>query len=78
MSDPLSIENQVVDQAGCIEVIAALARHYDNSKAEWQNQTIPQYLDGMAAWIRDADLGRVESSAWGFLADALRAARVYE
>jgi len=38
----------------------------------------PGVLEAMAGWIADAGLTEKDAPAWGLLADALRAARVYE
>ncbi|MGE0820196.1 MAG: hypothetical protein AB7O74_16180 [Candidatus Nanopelagicales bacterium] len=50
----------------------------------WENATVPQYLEAMAGWLADSDGyyeqagGDAPSDGWVVMADALRAAAVYE
>lgn len=52
--------------------------------ADWENVTVPRYLGALAAWLEDADgyyANRgvpVPWNGWEVLADAVRAAAVYE
>jgi hypothetical protein len=78
MTNPLSSEAPVTDRTGCLRVIRALAEDFGSDGVGWENATIPAYLAAMAAWIEDADLAGKDAPAWRLLADALRAARVYE
>ncbi|MFI9818689.1 DUF7660 family protein [Saccharothrix variisporea] len=56
----------------------------DGPPATWQNHSLPHYLEALAAWLHDSDgyyanLGvPVPRNGWEVIADALRAAAVYE
>ena len=78
MSDLLGTGYQVHDRDGCRAVIDALARNFENHPDEWENPTIPAYLDAMSAWLADSNQSAVGVDSWSTLADALQAGRVYE
>jgi hypothetical protein len=78
VSDILGTGFQVHDRGRCLTVIDALARDFEGHGDEWENSTIPTYLDAIRAWLADSDLSAVGPEAWSSLADALRAGRVYE
>jgi hypothetical protein len=44
--------------------------------AEWENDTLPRFLDAMAAWVRDSPT--LENASWTYFANALGAATIYE
>lgn len=56
----------------------------DGPPANWENRSLPDYLAALAAWLADsegyhADRGvPVPADGWQVVADALRAAAVYE
>jgi hypothetical protein len=78
VSDILGTGFQASDREGCLSVIDALARDFESHGDEWENSTIPTYLDAIRAWLADSDLSVVGPDAWSTLANALRAGRVYE
>lgn len=61
-----------------------LADWSDGVPANWDNQTVPEYLEAFAAWLADADgyyasmKRAMPMNGWRVVADAMRAARVYE
>ena len=65
-----------------LEELAAEAR--SGRTGEWQNDTLPAYLEALAAWLRVyeqayVNTGRpVPSDAWEVVAAAARAAIIYE
>jgi hypothetical protein len=56
----------------------------DGAPANWHNRTLPDYLDGLAGWLRDCDgyyanRGlRLPWDGWQVVTDAMRAATTYE
>ncbi len=56
----------------------------DGTPAYWENQSLPGYLAAFAAWLEDADGYYAQRkrptprNGWLVVADALRAATVYE
>lgn len=68
-----------------IRVLADLSRELESGRsAGWENDTLASYLEAMAGWLEDCDgfyanQGRpLPTNPWEILADALRAARIYE
>jgi hypothetical protein len=71
---------------------ADLAAFIDKMRSElsedgnaWENNTLPKYLEAMAAWVRDMDgfysnAGELVPNKpdWNTIADILEAAKVYE
>ena len=74
--------------AGRAETVALLRRLLaewsEGTPADWENVTVPQWLDALAAWLDDCDglypnLGQpVPSDPWQIVRDAVQAARIYE
>lgn len=68
-----------------ITLITSLALQARNNPQELENNTLPLYLEAMAAWIEDMD-GYYKNSGkevpdnlnWSIFADILSAAAVYE
>lgn len=75
--DRMSRVSPVRDRSGCLTVVEALARHFDDHPDEWENPTLSSYLDAIAAWIRDARLDDLDERSWGAVADVLRVGRIY-
>ena len=56
----------------------------DGPPADWENVTVPDYLDAFASWLEDcdgyyADRGvAVPGNGWEVVAAAVRAAAIYE
>lgn len=65
-------------------VRALLADWSEGQPANWDNHTLPEYLESLAGWLEDcagyyASRGvPVPWNGWEVVADALRAATVYE
>lgn len=78
----------IVSAEGKPEVIAALRQLVSEWRAGppdgWENLTIPEYLEAMAAWLEVCEhayinTGRsVPVDGWTVFAQAVRAAAVYE
>jgi hypothetical protein len=56
---------------------------HDAQVPDWENATLPAYLEALAAWLRDSDgfyanQGREVPDGWHVMADALQAATIYE
>jgi hypothetical protein len=70
------------------EVVAVVRRLLtdwaDGPPANWENRTVPDYLQALASWLDDCDgyysnRGRsMPWNGWTVLEDALQAAKVYE
>ncbi len=67
-------------------VAAALERvlHEVESGATWENDTLPRYLEALAAWLRACpgyykNQGRgLPENPWEVILDAIEAAKIYE
>ena len=82
--DPLA-QNFPVDSArDLVAVITRLRSDLTEHADEWENSTLERFLDAMAAWLSafpQSYINTGESTPdpdWRFVADLLRAARVYE
>lgn len=84
----MSLSNQV-DSVSSKEQLAdfidALRTDLRTNEADWENPTLEQYLEAMAAWIRVMDRAYrntsrefPESPSWNLIADILFAAKIYE
>lgn len=65
--------------------VQELAHNLRTQPQEWENVTLPEYLEAMAAWIEDADgyysnAGKSvpQQPSWQNLAEILLAAKHYE
>ena len=72
---------QVESKDELIALLESMAR--DARVSTWENETLPEYLEALAAWLNDADgyyQGRraTDVASWRVFGDALQAARVYE
>jgi hypothetical protein len=72
---------------GGLDRLAGVVRALADEATEgsrWENDSLPRYLDALAAWLADADgyyvnNGRVPpSNSWDIMEDAVRAAAVYK
>lgn len=68
-----------------LEFLALLQEDFRKHGSQWENGTLPTYLEAMQAWTEDMDgyylnTGQPipENVPWQVFADILRAARVYE
>lgn len=84
----MNVSNQV-DSVSSKEELAdfidALRADLRTDEAEWENPTLEQYLEAMAAWIRVMDRAYENTSrnfpekpSWKLFADILFAAKIYE
>jgi hypothetical protein len=78
-------DDQVVDRQGLVALIQDVTKELeDPGHAPWENDSVAQYLEALAAWLEDCDgyyenLGRqAPNNPWTLLAVAIRAARNYE
>jgi hypothetical protein len=64
-----------------ISVLKALRKDLEDNPDNWENKTLPDFLEALEAWIEDCE-GFYESdnveASWGLIADALQAAKIYE
>lgn len=45
----------VKDRKMFIEFLNLLAKDFEEKPQEWENATVPQYLQSIAGWIEDSD-----------------------
>ncbi len=75
--------NSISCKEDFIEYIEFLARDYTNNKDEWENKTIPDYLEQMASWIEDFAESPANDIVWEkidfkILARLLYVGKIYE
>ena len=68
-----------------VEFVRKLREDHDSNPSEWENLSLPDFLDALANWTEDMDgfyanTGRrfPTDVNWQFLVDLLMAARIYE
>ena len=83
-ADPLAADYSVQSVGDLIVVITRLRSDLAENPDGWENPTLDRFLEAMAAWLSAfpqsyVNCGQdVPKPDWRFVADVLRAARVYE
>lgn len=78
--------NRVFTRHDLAEFVQRMASASDSPEAEeWENGTLPRFLDGLAAWIgsmdgyfRNQGLESPDQPSWRLVGDMLVAATLYE
>ena len=85
MSQILELAANVQSRATFVEFVRELRKDLDSNPSDWENVTLPDFLDAVANWTEDMDgyyanTGRKPPTDvnWPFLVDVLMASRVYE
>jgi hypothetical protein len=82
--DPLSSAYPVESANDLIAVVTHLWMNLRAHPEDWENPTLESFLQAMAAWLASFPQVYVNNEwpipqpDWRFVADALRAARIYE
>ena len=82
--DPLLSGYEVNDVADLIVVITRLRTHLVAHPEEWENPTLDEFLAAIAAWLSAFPQSYLNNGMpvpvpdWHFVADVLRAGRIYE
>lgn len=82
--DPLAFDYPVESAQDLIVVVTRLWTDFQARPEEWENPTLDGFLQAMAAWLSTFPQVYVNNKQpipdpdWKFLADCLRAARIYE
>ena len=69
---------QVKDRESFLSFIKDLAWDSANNKDEWQNCTIADYLESIAAWIEDSDNEELTNLDFKEVAKLFYAGKIYE
>ena len=80
-----SMLTQVKSRSDLVNFIGALRTDLDNNSGDWENSTLPRFLEALAAWVesmegyyRNQGLEFSEEQPWALFATMLLAARTYE
>jgi hypothetical protein len=80
----MSEDGPTTKRRDLVNLVRRMVRELDEGKAEWDNTTLPMFLEALAGWIEDSP-GYYQNRGeeypdvdWRFLADCLRAAQIYE
>ena len=82
--DPLAFEYEVNDMRDLIAVITHLRTHLAAHPDEWENLTLDDFLGAIASWLAVFPQSYINNGQptpepdWRFVADVLRAGRIYE
>lgn len=78
-------EIEVTTKTDLVRFLHQLSDDFKSNQATWENASIDDYLDAMAAWVEDMDgyylnVGKQvpEEINWSVIADIIIAARDYE
>jgi hypothetical protein len=71
-----ALVDAVVDQATSFAFLEALVADAETNLDEWENITIPHFLESALAWARDSHLS--PTPTWRAFADILYAGQGYE
>lgn len=75
---------QVASQADFIAFLEELRGSLETSPQAWENRTLPDFLEGLEAWVRDSSEyfkrhgEPPPQGEWRLVARALAAAAIYE
>jgi hypothetical protein len=61
-----------------INTIHDLVRELQENEPSWENPTLPQYLEAMAAWLEGYGNKHNPTPSWEFIIQLLSAAKIYE
>jgi hypothetical protein len=83
-----SLNDQVVaikTRSELVALLHELLHNLQTTPGEWENRSLEDYLEALAAWVEDCDgyyANRGEKvpqdPSWRFLGEALLAAKIYE
>ena len=80
-----SILTQVKSRSDLVRFVEALRIDHENNPGDWENATLPRFLEALAAWVesmegyyRNQGLEFSEEQPWALFASMLLAARTYE
>ena len=72
----------VKDRNKFIEFLNLLAKDFEEKPQEWENATVPQYLQSIACWIEDSDdrngIGELDKLDYQELAKIFYVGKIYE
>ncbi|WP_326580983.1 DUF2550 domain-containing protein [Streptomyces sp. NBC_00481] len=86
MPMPLTSNQSVPDHEAFTQFLAQLAEECRQHGEEWENATLPRFLEALTAWVESGPgwYGRHQGEPlpaegnWTYFAHALRAATMYE
>lgn len=61
-----------------IAKLRELATDLEDHPDEWENPTLPRYLEAMTAWLQSVRARGFEEPSWRLILTAFEAARIYE
>jgi hypothetical protein len=75
--NPLDVRN-VIDKETFFRFVAALRDDFDSHADQWQNGSVPSYLDAIGAWSKSWKKLEKSPNPWRHAAMVLWAGRIYE
>ena len=74
--DIYDMATSISNKADFVEFLRMLKHDFLQNPAEWQNNTLPSFLEGIYGYC--TDMQDVDAIDWKVVADILLAATVYE
>jgi hypothetical protein len=82
--DPFDRIDLVESREDLVTFVRELLHDFETKRDEWENVTLEDYLESVAAWVEDADPIFIEEGiptnppSWKTFAHILYAAKIYE
>ena len=61
-----------------LDTLDQLLRELHEAPHDWENPTLPRYLEAMRAWLEAMDRQQPLEPSWELISRMLRAAKIYE
>ena len=61
-----------------LRTLDGLMLDLDHDPGDWENPTLPRYLESMRAWLEASQRKSPREPSWDMIADMLEAAKMYE
>ncbi|CAH1226876.1 hypothetical protein PAECIP111891_06018 [Paenibacillus allorhizoplanae] len=70
--------NDVSSKDELVAFLHTLRHDLTNNATSWENQTLENFLEAMAAWLNDSNDANSKTPTWSLLATSLLAGKAYE
>jgi hypothetical protein len=61
-----------------LKTLDSLMEDLERNPGDWENPTLPRYLESMRAWLEASQRKSPREPSWDLIADMLEAAKIYE
>ena len=68
----------MTDRQDLVDFIDEMLTELRSDDAEWENDTLPRFLEAMQAWLGSSATSREHNPSWEFIKRMLIAGKIYE